>query len=141
MSTQDIVISTDQSRLDIDFMYRSLTQETYWGKDFQLDEFKNALKHSLVFGLYLKSGEQIGFCRVITDYMTLAYITDTFIKKEYRGGTIVYQLLKDVNSHESLKNVRRWLAVSKDIHPIARKYGFEIIENPDIYLEKSKLKV
>lgn len=55
-------------------MYRSLTQETYWGKDFQLEEFKNGLKHSLVFGVYLESGEQIGFCRVITDYMTLAYI-------------------------------------------------------------------
>lgn len=138
MRKENISISNDQNKLDIAFMYRSLTQETYWGKDFQLDEFKKALKYSMVFGLYLESGAQVGFCRVITDYMTLAYITDTFIHKTYRGMGLVHRLLDTVSSHESLKNVRRWLAVSKDIHPIARKYGFEVIDNPNIYLEKSR---
>lgn len=136
MSTQDYFISTDQQLVNVDFVHKSLTQETYWGKTFTQGEIEGALKQSLFFGAYLRDGTQIGFSRVITDYMTLAYITDTFVHKDYRGRGIGRALITHVCNHKKLQKVRRWLLVTTDLQPFLRKHGFSDLENPSIYMEK-----
>ncbi|GAB1858699.1 hypothetical protein MHTCC0001_35390 [Flavobacteriaceae bacterium MHTCC 0001] len=46
---------------------------------------KTAIEHSLCFGAYI-DGKQIGFARVVTDYMVFAYIMDVFILPDHRGN-------------------------------------------------------
>ena len=48
--------------------------------------------------------EQIGFARIVTDYVVFAYIMDVFILPEYQGNGYSKQLMKAVIEHPQLKN-------------------------------------
>ena len=46
---------------------------------------QTTIDSSVCFGIYLDD-VQIGFARVITDYVVFAYLMDVFIAKEHRGN-------------------------------------------------------
>ena len=67
-------ISTDKSKLDIPFIQNFL-KDIYWSAGRTIDEVQTTIDASFCFGIYLNS-EQIGFARVITDYVVFAYMMD-----------------------------------------------------------------
>ena len=67
-----IRISTDKDKLDISFIHKFLTN-TYWAKGRTMEEVKTTIENSYCFGIY-SNGKQIGFARVVTDYVVFAYI-------------------------------------------------------------------
>ncbi|MFZ4105650.1 GNAT family N-acetyltransferase [Flavobacterium sp.] len=78
-----ITVSTDKSKLDISFLHIFL-KDVYWIAGRTLEEVQTTVDSSFCFGIYLKE-KQIGFCRVITDYVVFAYVMDVFIDEKYRG--------------------------------------------------------
>lgn len=138
-NSKDCFVSSDPDLIDFEFVYHSLTKETYWGKNFTPEEFKRATQNSLLFGLYSSSKKQIGFSRVITDYLTLAYITDTFIKKDHRNQGLGRFMAQEILDDERFKDVRRWLLVTEDVHDFYKQHGFQQLENPEKHLEKKSL--
>ena len=78
-----ITVSTDKSKLDILFLQNFL-KDVYWTAGRTLEEVQTTVDASFCFGIYLEE-KQIGFCRVITDYVVFAYVMDVFIDEIYRG--------------------------------------------------------
>ncbi len=73
------LISTDASRLDLDFICRGLNR-TYWAEHRPRAVIEESIRHSLNFGVYAReTGAQVGFARVVTDQATIAWICDVFI--------------------------------------------------------------
>ena len=86
----NILISTDPKKLDIDLIYNFLSTQSYWAKGIPRNVVEKSLLFSLCFGVYELTVQHtvkymVGFGRVITDYATYAYVSDVFIVPDYRG--------------------------------------------------------
>jgi GNAT superfamily N-acetyltransferase len=130
------LVTTDASRLDIDFIHRFLSQKSYWARGVSRTRVATAIVNSLNFGLFL-GDEQVGFARAITDYATFAYIADVFMDEAHRGKGLGKLLIEAVTSHPELQGVRRLLLGTDDAHGLYRPYGFRELEEPERWMERS----
>ena len=128
-------ISTDPARLDLDLIHNFLTTQSYWAQGRTLDTVRTSIQHSLPFGLY-EHDQQIGFCRLVTDYATFAWLADVFILPDYRGRKLSEFLVETVVSHPDLQSLRRWLLATRDAHGLYAKFGFLPLDNPDRWMAK-----
>jgi GNAT superfamily N-acetyltransferase len=124
-----ITISDDKTRLDVNIIHKFLTK-SYWAKGRTLEEVRSSIEHSDCYGVY--SGEkQIGFARIISDYIIFAYLMDVFILEEYRGNGYSKLLLKKIFEDEKFRNVKKWMLATKDAHPLYEKFGFKKTDTPE----------
>ncbi len=129
-----IVISTDKEKLDINFIHEFLTH-SYWATGRTKEQVKTTIEHSMCFGIYLGE-KQIGFTRVLTDYIVYAYVMDVFIIEQQRGNGYAKQLMQAVMDHPELQAIRRWMLLTKDAHKLYQQFGFDSIDNPSWVMEK-----
>jgi N-acetylglutamate synthase-like GNAT family acetyltransferase len=126
-------ISADKLKLDIDLIYNFLTN-SYWAAGRSRELVENTIKHSLCFGVY-DNTKQIGFARVITDYVVLAYIADVFILEPYRGVGLGKKLVGTVLSHPELQGIKKWMLATSDAQGLYSQFGFRTISNPGKFME------
>src|SRR6185436_15044391 len=108
MSTGSYSISTDKDRLDLDFIHRYLSEESYWAKGIPKEVFLRSVRNSLCFGVYFDS-KQVGFARIVSDYATYAYLADVFITPAHRGKGLSKQLMETIVNFSELQGLRRWV--------------------------------
>jgi GNAT superfamily N-acetyltransferase len=130
----DVEVSTDPGKLDIDVVHNFLTN-SYWALGVPLETVRRSIQHSLCFGVY-KSSRQVGFARVITDFATFAYLADVFVLEAYRSLGISKWLMECIAGHPELQGLRRWALVTRDAHGLYRKFGFEEIHSPQRWMER-----
>jgi GNAT superfamily N-acetyltransferase len=131
----DYVISTDQSRLDLNVIHDFLTNSSYWAVGRSFETVKRSIEHSLSFGLY-KEDRLVGFARVVTDYATFAWVADVFILEEARGQGLGTWLVEVILAHPELQGFRRWALATKDAHEIYRRFGFSELKRPERWMER-----
>ena len=131
----DFVISTDRSRLNIEFIHSFLSTRAYWAIGRSLEVVQRAIENSLNFGVF-DGSKQIGFARVVTDYATFGWLADVFIIDEYRGRGLGIWLIEVITSHPNLQGFRRWILATRDAHELYRRFGFNELVNPQRYMER-----
>jgi len=130
-------ISTDPARLDLDVICGFL-KRAYWANTRPRERTERAIKNSLVFGVY-ESDKQIGVARVVSDYSIFAYLCDVFIHEDYRAHGLGKWLIESILRHPELKDMRRWVLVTKDAHGLYKQFGFTAIENPEQWMQMFRL--
>lgn len=125
------VISSDPARLDVERVFRYLAYESYWANGRTRAMIERSIANSLPFGIY-KDKQQVGFCRVVTDYATFAWLCDVFVLEPFRGLGLSKWMMQVVTSHPELQGVRRWMLGTKDAQELYRQYGFTELP-PDIW--------
>ena len=128
-------ISTDAKRLDLDVVHGYLTR-SYWSPGIPRETVERAIFNSLCFGVYDKSGAQVGFARLITDKATYAYLADVFILEEHRGKGLAKQLMDTIIAHPEVQGLRRWTLTTRDAHELYARYGFTPLGNPTRFMER-----
>jgi GNAT superfamily N-acetyltransferase len=121
-SRGDYVISTDPQRLDVDTIYRFLSS-SYWAQGRSRERVLQSIERSIPLGLY-HGGAQVGFARVLTDHVVLAYLADVFVLEPHRGKGIGSWLVEIAISLPELRQIRRWLLATRDAHELYRRFGF-----------------
>lgn len=129
-----ITVSTDKNKLDVPFIQHFL-KDIYWAAGRTIAEVQTTIDSSVCFGIYL-DGEQIGFARVITDYVVFAYLMDVFIIEEHRGKGYSSILIKNMMEEPSLKEVKIWRLATSDAHFLYEKFGFTPLAHPEKMMEK-----
>jgi GNAT superfamily N-acetyltransferase len=129
----DLVISTDKSRLDRSLI-QSFLSHSYWATGIPCEIVDRSIENSLCFGLY-HGEKQVGFARVITDFATFAYLADVFVVEGSRGEGLGMRLMKVIMEHPALKNLRRWMLVTRDAHGLYEKFGWRSLGNPERIME------
>lgn len=129
-----ISVSSDKNKLDIPFILNELKQVSWLAPKTQ-DELLTVIESSFCFGIYLND-KQIGFCRVITDYVVFAYIMDVFITSEHRGKGYASVLINTLLSAPKLQNVKLWRLATSDAHFLYKKFGFDSLAHPEKMMEK-----
>src|SRR2546428_12638271 len=81
----EYTISTDPRQLDVDLIHDFLSTRSYWAAGRSRARVVCSIEHSLPFGLYHPSG-QVGFARVVTDHVVIAFLADVFVLEAHRGG-------------------------------------------------------
>jgi len=127
-------VSTDPRLLDLDAVHAYLSQRSYWAAGISRERLALAIEHSLPFGVY-DGDRQAGFTRVITDFVTYAYLADVYIDEAYRGRGLSKLLLAAVLAHPRLQRLRRWLLGTRDAHGLYAQFGFTPLEEPERWME------
>ena len=126
-------ISDDKGKMKIDAV-RELLQQSYWANDRDDEDIKTSIENSVCFGVYLKeNNRQIGLARVITDFVTVFYLSDIIVDSDFRGMGIGKALVSAIVNDMRFKDLRGVL-VTKDAHGLYRQFGFS--ETTDWYMGK-----
>ena len=129
-----VTVSTDKNKLNVMFVQQFL-KDTYWATGRTMTEVQITIDNSFCFGIYLNE-KQIGFARVITDYVVFAYVMDVFIVEEHRGKGYSSILINSMTTEPKLKQVKIWRLTTLDAHFLYQKFGFKALENPEKMMEK-----
>ena len=134
-------VSTDPDRLDVELVFRFLSEESYWSPGIPRAVVERSIKNSMCFGVY-HGDAQVGFARVVTDKATFALVADVFILESHRGKGLSKWLMHEVMEHPDLQGLRRLLLLTSDAHSLYAQFGFSEISNawrfmevlhPDVY--------
>lgn len=106
MDNFKIIEKFDEKRIE---ELHSLFKNEWWTQKRQITETRKLLENSsVVIGLiHVKSGELIGFARVISDSIYRAFIFDVIVKENYRNDGIGTILMKSILNHSHVKDVER----------------------------------
>ncbi|HLP63592.1 GNAT family N-acetyltransferase [Flavobacterium sp.] len=129
-----ITVSTDKSQLDVPFIQNFL-KDIYWAAGRTIEEVQTTIDASLCFGIYL-DGKQIGFARVVTDYVVFAYLMDVFIDENHRGKGYSSILIDAMMNEPQLQEVKIWRLATTDAHFLYEKFGFKALAHPEKMMEK-----
>jgi GNAT superfamily N-acetyltransferase len=129
-----VSVSTDKNKLDVPFIQQFL-KDIYWAAGRTIEEVQITIDNSFCFGIYLND-KQIGFARVITDYVVFAYLMDVFITEEHRGKGYSSILIKNMITEPKLKEVKIWRLATSDAHFLYKKFGFNALAHPEKMMEK-----
>lgn len=132
------IISTDKRKLQIKTIHNFLVN-AYWSKGIKIERVKKAIRGSLCFGVY-QGNIQIGFARVITDYVSFGYLADVFIIEEHRKRGLSKLLMKIIMNHSKLKDLKTWMLATKDAHGLYSQFGFEPLKEPQRFMRKQNPK-
>ncbi|WP_395045589.1 GNAT family N-acetyltransferase [Flavobacterium sp.] len=129
-----ITVSTDKSKLDIPFI-QDFLKDIYWAAGRTIEEVQTTIDASVCFGIYLDN-KQIGFARVITDYVVFAYVMDVFIDENHRGKGYSSVLIDAMMNEPKLQEVKIWRLATSDAHFLYKKFGFKMLAHPEKMMEK-----
>jgi N-acetylglutamate synthase-like GNAT family acetyltransferase len=132
----NVEITTDPSRVDVDVVYRFLSESSYWAQDRSRETVERSVRHSLCFSVFAE-GEQIGFARVVSDHAVFAYLMDVFILPEWRGKNLSKELMHTILAHPDLQGLQLFLLSTKDAHGLYAQFGFEPLERPEDLMVRS----
>jgi GNAT superfamily N-acetyltransferase len=128
-------ISTDRSRLDVDLIYRFLSEQSTWAVGISRPVVERSIENSLCFAGFV-DGRQVAFARVITDYATFANMVDVFVVPEYRGRGYSKRLVQTIIDHPSLQRLRRFTLATSDAHSLYSRFGFTSPTKPETLMER-----
>jgi GNAT superfamily N-acetyltransferase len=129
-----ITVSTDKNKLDVPFIQNFL-KDIYWAAGRTIEEVQTTIDASFCFGIYLED-QQIGFARVVTDYVVFAYLMDVFIDETHRGKGYSSILIDAMMKEPALQQVKVWRLATSDAHFLYEKFGFKPLATPEKMMEK-----
>jgi GNAT superfamily N-acetyltransferase len=134
----NILISTDKSKLQLDIIHDYLSKKSYWAEGISIEIVQKSIENSMAFGVYLQQENeliQVGFCRIISDLATYAYLADVFVLEEHRGKGISKLLMETILKHPDLQGLRRWVLATADAHGLYAQYGFTSLDKPENFMQ------
>jgi GNAT superfamily N-acetyltransferase len=117
-------LDDDKARIDVAAVHRYICDESYWGKGRPYEtQARLVTEASRVVGLY-HGGQQIGFCRALSDGVSFVYLADVYVLAEYRGRGLGEELVREMVERGPYAH-GKWLLHTQDMHPLYRKLGFD----------------
>ncbi len=127
-------LDDDHRRIDVDAVYRFLAGASYWAPNRSRELVAGLVQSAQrVVGAY-DGSKQIGFCRVVTDGVSFAWLADVFVLPSYRGRGVGTEMVREAverGPHAKLL----WLLGTRDAHRFYERAGFRpasstIMERP-----------
>ncbi len=127
-------LDDDRDRLDRAAIVAFLTTEAYWhrwrGAEDIVAQIDSAWR---CVGLYAPDGAQVGFARVVSDGVVLAYLADVYVLEAHRGRGLGLAMVRELVDGQP---DWRWMLHTADAHALYAKLGFQ--PGPASYLERPR---
>ncbi len=119
----DFLLDDDRHRLDMDGIVTWL-KASYWARARPEAAIRRSWEAAgVVLGLY-RGEEMIGCARAITDFTRFSYLSDVYVKPEWRGHGLGRWLVETMIAHPEIGDTR-WLLHTDDAHGLYRQCGFQ----------------
>ena len=115
-------IDTDRDRLDMPTIITWL-QGTYWAAGRSAELIRQSWAASAVVAGVYAGADLVGWARVVTDGVVVAYLADVFIVPQHRRQGIGRWLVATLLAHPELGTVR-WLLHTRDAQAFYQGLGF-----------------
>ncbi len=135
---EDVLLSTDPARLDMDAIFAFLST-TYWSVNRTQAQMELSLANSLCFGLY-HADAQIGLTRVVTDYATMAYLADVYVLPDYRGRGLGKWMIAEVVHFEAFQDLKKWFLLTRDAQGLYATQGFTTPPDPSRIMMRGRVR-
>ena len=129
MLLDDLEISTDPARIDVDLVHRFLST-SYWAEGRTREVVERSMAYSICFGAYT-NGRQIAFGRVVTDRAVYGYLADIFVLPEFRGAGVGKRLVRAMLEHPDVARLNGVHLRTRDAHGLYAQFGFVPIGNAE----------
>jgi GNAT superfamily N-acetyltransferase len=126
-------VSTDPARLDVEGTAAFL-DSTYWAHGRPESIVRRSIEGSIAFGVY-DGDEQVGFARVVTDRSTFGWVCDVFIRDAHQGRGLGIWLMRCIQAHPELQDLRRWLLASTSARGLYARLGFTPLPAPERFMQ------
>jgi GNAT superfamily N-acetyltransferase len=122
--TGGLELDDDRARIDVAAVYTYLSEESYWARDRPLSAVEKTVREAArVVGLY-DGARQIGFARIVSDGVHMAYLADVYVLSEYRGNGLGVELVREAVENGPHRNLG-WTLATADAHGLYERFGFE----------------
>jgi hypothetical protein len=120
-SKNNYCICDDRNKVQFDEV-KSLLKQSYWANNRDVDTIRTSINNSICFSLF-HNEIQVGFGRVVTDFASVAYISDVIIDSKHRSEGLGKWLV------DTIVNDPRWkskfqILVTDDAHSLYEQFGF-----------------
>lgn len=129
------MVCDDQELIDVDRVHHWLSEESYWAAGITLDRVEKSIRGSIAFGCFTPDKVQVGITRLVSDGATFGLLSDVFVDAKFRGLGLGKFLVQTALDHPDAQGLRRTLLATSDAHDLYRQFGFEILSNPERWME------
>ena len=98
--------------------------ESYWAKGISLDDVRRAFAASFLVSVWF-GGSQVGMARVVSDYVTFAYLNDVYVLPSHSGKGIAKAMLAYLRNHPRFREIHRWALFTKDAQSLYEGAGWK----------------
>lgn len=116
-------LDDDPERVDVAAVHSFLSTESYWARGRSKAAVVRALRGaSRIIGLY-DGPHQVGFARVVSDGVAIAYLADVYVLPPWRGRGLGVELVREAvenGPHRSL----HWILHTADAQGLYERFDF-----------------
>jgi len=116
-------LDDDRERVDVDAVYRYLSEQAYWVMGRSRETIERLVRESTRVIAAYDGAMLIGFCRVISDGSNMAWLGDVFVYPEYRGRGVGVELVREAVEFPEHRDMQ-WYLGTRDAHQLYAKFGF-----------------
>ena len=118
-------LDDDRDRVDVDAVFRFLSDEAYWVPGRSRQTIERLVRESTrVLAAYAPDGSLAGFCRVLSDGSNMAWLGDVFVVASHRGRGLGTELVREAVQDPRYRDCA-WYLGTRDAHGLYAKFGFE----------------
>lgn len=128
-----LLLSDDESLLEIPKIHHWLSVESYWANGRELDVLEKAFAHSYPIGVY-EGSSQVAVARMVSDTATFTWLCDVFVDSNFRGRGIGTWLAKASVEWAEKNGIKRIILATRDAHEVYASVGFEVLKNPERWM-------
>jgi GNAT superfamily N-acetyltransferase len=132
--TDGYFISDDKALLNVERIFAWLSG-TYWAAGRPRRTVEDSIAASDAYGVYAPDGEQVAFCRVVTDRATFGWVCDVYVDPAHRGRGLGKWMIGILRDEYAAFGMRRLLLATLDAHGVYASAGFKPLPEPDWWME------
>jgi len=118
-------IDDDRERVDVEAVHRFLVEEAYWVQGRSREVIEGLVRTSTrVVAAYASDGSLVGFARVVSDGVNVAWLGDVFVLAPHRVRGLGTEIVREAVEDPGLRDVH-WYLNTRDAHGLYRRFGFE----------------
>jgi GNAT superfamily N-acetyltransferase len=117
-------IDDDRDRVDVDVVHRYLSEDAYWVRGRSRATIERLVRKSTRVIAAYDGDALIGFCRVMSDASSMAWLGDVFVLPEYRGRGVGVELTREAVEFPEHRDCL-WYLSTRDAHELYARFGFE----------------
>ena len=136
-SRDGLLLSDDESLLDLPRIHHWLSFESYWANGRDFDTVEKAFTFSYPIGVY-EGPTQVAVARIVSDCATFAWLCDVFVEEKFRGRGIGTWLAESSVAWAEKNGIKRIILATRDAHEVYSRAGFEPFKSPERWMAIDK---
>jgi len=128
-------LDDDPARVDVAEVHRFLSEDSYWAQGRPRETVERLVHEATrIVGLYDEEGRQLGFARVVSDGVAVAYLADVYVHPDARGRGLGVELVREAVENGPLAHLS-WFLHTENAHGLYERFGFvrpsrKVLERP-----------